>query len=312
MSSSRPKHRVLVRWNGEPELQHHVLELTKLDDLDKSLLLFIAHTCTDMGIRIPYDEVARRMGSTFSEGAIIQHISKLRTKMAELNVAPVPPPTKRGSVTTRPSAVYAQRNAQTDLLLPAPPAPHLPPPKTRSKGKKASAKRAFTRIKRSDSDVGEDQEEDWDLSSDIEADLVASPRKRRRTIRTPSHGLTMSKGNATYADTPEARKIRETLNARDEQFQQEQRQIEDDLVDQVEGLLHQSVEQGTRQHVNSLTYVLSNEEMYEPIEPHVHLLAQSNVATPTGYQQNEESVLDVPLSPKSQLVSPSTCTKILI
>lgn len=284
-------------------LQYLGLELITSDDLDKSLLLFITHTCTDMGIRIPYDEVARRMGSTFSEGAIIQHISKLRAKMAELNVAPVPPPTKRGAVTTRPSVVYSQRPAQGSSLLLPPPPPQLTPPRTRGKGRKAPAKRTATKIKRSESDIEDDEDEDWKLLSEAELDQTAPAGKRRRTSYKSSGGANLDNSNTSCTETPEARRIRETLNARDEQFQREQRQIEEDLVDQVEGILRQSAEQGTRQHVDTLPCALADEEMYEPVVPHMHALAQFNAAMPTVYQHKEHSIPDVPLSPKSQLVS---------
>lgn len=49
------------------------------------------------------------MGPQFTEGAIIQHLAKLRTLMATNNI-PVPPPMKRGMVTKTPSKVYANAN----------------------------------------------------------------------------------------------------------------------------------------------------------------------------------------------------------
>lgn len=51
---ARPKQRVLVRWNGKTTSPTDAAPLlTQADDLDKSLLLFITHTCTEMGIKIP-------------------------------------------------------------------------------------------------------------------------------------------------------------------------------------------------------------------------------------------------------------------
>ena len=45
------------------------------------------------------------MGPTFTDGAIIQHLAKLRNLMAAVGI-PVPPPVKRGTVTKSPSKIY--------------------------------------------------------------------------------------------------------------------------------------------------------------------------------------------------------------
>ena len=49
--------------------------------------------------------VAEIMGPTFSEGSIVQHLSKLRNLMAEAGI-PVPPAVKRGTITKSPSKIY--------------------------------------------------------------------------------------------------------------------------------------------------------------------------------------------------------------
>ncbi|KAK5096274.1 hypothetical protein LTR70_003087 [Exophiala xenobiotica] len=173
---NRPKQRNLVRWN---------------DDLDKSLLLFITHTCTELGIKLPYDEVARRMGSSFSEGAIQQHIAKLRNQMAELNVAPVPGPPRRGNVTKRPSSVYTQKG-RAGAPPPDPPPPSKARARTRTQadddgqganGKARPRRRATTRnIKRSASDVGDSDEEFAGASEDdFQPEQVADSRKRKQS-----------------------------------------------------------------------------------------------------------------------------------
>lgn len=128
------------------------------------------------------------MGSTFSEGAIQQHISKLRNKMAELNVAPVPAAAKRGTVTVKPSSVYGQKSR-------AGPAPQQPVASksqaraavARSKSNTATgppAKRANRRrqttIKRSESDEGPtDDEFDGASDDDFEASPNASGKRGR-------------------------------------------------------------------------------------------------------------------------------------
>lgn len=181
--------------------------LTVTDDLDKSLLLYITHTCTEMGIKIPCqydcpmiltkltcldDEVARRMGSTFTEGAIQQHIAKLRTKMAELNVVPVPAPPRRGTVTTRPSGVYSQKartvpsistattNRQRSTTIGASimddeQIEQQPAPVRRGRGKR----RKTVVIKRSESDVGE-SDEDFEAADDEEY-VAQGTNKRKRS-----------------------------------------------------------------------------------------------------------------------------------
>ncbi|PGH31469.1 hypothetical protein GX50_05764 [[Emmonsia] crescens] len=77
---NRPKKRSIVRWN---------------DTLDTKLLLSIQSACNALGIKLPWQEVAELMGSSISEGAIVQHLSKLRVRMEDSGQA-VPPPLKRG------------------------------------------------------------------------------------------------------------------------------------------------------------------------------------------------------------------------
>lgn len=104
------------------------------------------------------------MGSTFTEGAITQHLSKLRSKMAELNVVPVPDAPKRGAVTNKPSSVYAQKGRAG----PAPPQPIASKTQAKRAASNAAAtgpnkKRVSRRkpgfIKRSESDDGQSEDE---------------------------------------------------------------------------------------------------------------------------------------------------------
>lgn len=114
------------------------------------------------------------MGSTFTEGAIQQHISKLRNKMADLNVAPVPAPPKRGAVTSKPSSIYAQKTRAG----PQPPQPVASKTQSKTSAKpgeigtnrtspttKRSTRRKATTMKRSDSDGGHTGDE-FDGASD--------------------------------------------------------------------------------------------------------------------------------------------------
>lgn len=126
------------------------------------------------------------MGSTFTEGSIVQHLAKLRNKMESVNNVPVPPPTRRGAVTSKPSAIYAPKSR---LLLPPVPRanagknrPRPPPPvfdgeisptshQPSTRGRKASN----IAIKRSSSDDDGSDDEFVDRSEDEQA-----PRKRKR------------------------------------------------------------------------------------------------------------------------------------
>ncbi|KAJ5618126.1 hypothetical protein N7537_003240 [Penicillium hordei] len=76
--SSR-RQRTLVRWDV---------------DTDIRLLLAIQYACNKLGFKIPWKDVAEAMGTKFTEGAIVQHLSKLRTKREEQD-KPNPPPLKR-------------------------------------------------------------------------------------------------------------------------------------------------------------------------------------------------------------------------
>ncbi|KAJ9484014.1 hypothetical protein VN97_g9378 [Penicillium thymicola] len=73
------RQRTLVRWDV---------------DTDIRLLLAIQYACNKLGFKIPWKEVAEAMGPKFTEGAIVQHLSKLRTKREEQD-KPNPPPLKR-------------------------------------------------------------------------------------------------------------------------------------------------------------------------------------------------------------------------
>ena len=65
-------------------------------------------------MRIPWEKVAEMMGPKFTDGAIVQHLAKLRQKMVANNMA-VPPPLKRGIVNT-PSKLYAPASRRTISL----------------------------------------------------------------------------------------------------------------------------------------------------------------------------------------------------
>ncbi|KAJ5503672.1 hypothetical protein N7463_006546 [Penicillium fimorum] len=75
------RQRTLVRWDV---------------DTDIRLLLAIQYACNKLSVKIPWKDVAEAMGEKFTEGAIVQHLSKLRTKRDEQD-KPNPPPLKRAA-----------------------------------------------------------------------------------------------------------------------------------------------------------------------------------------------------------------------
>ncbi|KAI9874948.1 MAG: hypothetical protein M1830_009090 [Pleopsidium flavum] len=78
--SARPSKRHLVRWT---------------DDMDKKLLLTIQSVCNAEGVKVPWDKVGKIMGDKISDGAVIQHLAKLRQRMVSQGLS-VPPPLRRG------------------------------------------------------------------------------------------------------------------------------------------------------------------------------------------------------------------------
>lgn len=63
--------------------------------MDKQLLLSLQSVCNDKGVKLPWDEVGESMQKKVSGGAIIQHLAKLRQRLAAQGVK-VPPPLRRG------------------------------------------------------------------------------------------------------------------------------------------------------------------------------------------------------------------------
>ena len=66
--------------------------------MDKKLLLTIQSVCNAEGVKVPWDKVGRIMGDRISDGAVIQHLAKLRQRMVSQGLS-VPPPLRRGGGT---------------------------------------------------------------------------------------------------------------------------------------------------------------------------------------------------------------------
>ncbi|KAK5382378.1 hypothetical protein LTR20_005987 [Exophiala xenobiotica] len=180
--NNRPVKRNLVRWT---------------DDLDKDVLLCVQYVCVEAGIKIPWARVAEVMGPHFTEGAIVQHLAKLRNLM-DYHKIPVPPPLKRGMVTRTPSKVYANANNKR-TFEPIPPlyaaSPNaatseyrsvydrvqtIKPEDTGSPVPKAKARVRNTGRRRTMSEEDDDNEA---LPEDLYDSEEGTPKKRRRTTK---------------------------------------------------------------------------------------------------------------------------------
>lgn len=125
------------------------------------------------------DRVAELMGPKFSNGAIVQHLAKLRAKMveADLEDVPIPPPLKKGVTTKEPSKIYAPGNKRKKATAAAGAigAPATPPSRktTKAKGKK---------IKKEASD--DESEEEPDLY-DSDEEWGAPNKKAKKNKKSP-------------------------------------------------------------------------------------------------------------------------------
>ncbi|KAL8784694.1 MAG: hypothetical protein Q9195_008932 [Heterodermia aff. obscurata] len=84
----RPKKRNLIRWNVH----------------DQRCLLALQHVMSIKGLKIPWDEVAAKLGPTITEGAIVQHLAKLRNRLADEGVKVTPALQRGGRIRTRRAA----------------------------------------------------------------------------------------------------------------------------------------------------------------------------------------------------------------
>ena len=127
------------------------------------------------------DRVAELMGPKFSNGAIVQHLAKLRAKMVDANLedVPIPPPLKKGMTTKEPSKIYSPGNKRKKSVAvtgatgaAAALAPATPPARktTKAKGRK---------IKKEASDDESEDEPDF-YDSDEE---YGAPKKKSKKVK---------------------------------------------------------------------------------------------------------------------------------
>jgi hypothetical protein len=97
--TNRPPTRKIVRWSGMDKLksctQHGYWLTEQADTLDRKLLLCIQSACNTENVKVPWKTVAKLMGGEMSEGAIVQHLAKTRSRLDGEGV-PVPPALRRG------------------------------------------------------------------------------------------------------------------------------------------------------------------------------------------------------------------------
>jgi hypothetical protein len=128
--------------------------------------------------------VAQTLGRGISEGAIVQHLSKLRGKMIVAKME-VPPTLKRGTVKKEPSKLYATSNGKK---LP-PPVFKAPSTPTQTKTKKevtpkaspnakSSAKQKFKR-RRSDLDDSDEEETFNEINGESDEEYGTAKKKAR-------------------------------------------------------------------------------------------------------------------------------------
>jgi hypothetical protein len=84
-------------------------------DIDIQLLLAIQYACNKTGTKVPWKETAEVLGPKFTEGAIVQHLAKLRTRREDLN-KPCPPPLKRAAGNNTANAAKAEMTSKKTLL----------------------------------------------------------------------------------------------------------------------------------------------------------------------------------------------------
>lgn len=120
------------------------------------------------------------MGEKFSDGAIVQHMSKLRQKMVENNL-PVPPPLKRGT-TVVPSKIYATSGTVRRKSMPDTPASASTMIMTPKPKQSASKKRNRRSGLVSDSDT-QPNEDEMDIDDTSDDEYGASGKKKKKQAK---------------------------------------------------------------------------------------------------------------------------------
>lgn len=129
--------------------------------MDKKLLLAIQSVCNSDGIRLPWDKVGELMGDRITDGAVIQHLAKIRQRMVSQGLD-VPPPLRRGGgsiiSTTRSGSATVNRQ---------------------SVSKKAKPKKGSESLSTIDENVEDD--EDFSVKESDSGEEISYAQARRRS-----------------------------------------------------------------------------------------------------------------------------------
>lgn len=132
--------------------------------MDKKLLLTIQSVCNTDGVKIPWDKVGEIMGDQITDGAVIQHLAKLRQRMVAQGLS-VPPPLRRGGASLI-STGYSGSS-------------YSPSKSTAARSTKAITNKASADATQV---VKEEDEEDIDVdkASDPDGEFLETPSKRAK------------------------------------------------------------------------------------------------------------------------------------
>lgn len=130
--------------------------------MDKKLLLTIQSICNADGVKIPWDKVGAVMGDQITDGAVIQHLAKLRQRMVAQGLS-VPPPLRRGG-----GSLISTGYSGSSYSASKP---------TAARNAKPTGNRASLNVTQV---VKEEEEEDFDVdnASDSDEEFAEAPSKR--------------------------------------------------------------------------------------------------------------------------------------
>lgn len=156
------------------------------------------------------------MGNGISEGAIVQHLSKLRTKMKNADMD-VPPTLRRGIIAKEPSKIYASSNGKK-LPPPVFAAPRTPD-QTKSKKKatlksqttpQANSKIRIGKGKRRRSELYDSDEDPFDEYAEDSDEEYGTAKKKTRASKPKVKEYKVSAGKS---DSQKSKVLKADLNA---------------------------------------------------------------------------------------------------
>lgn len=130
------------------------------------MLLCIQYVCSDKGIKLPWDAIAKQLDEKVTEGAVSQHLSKVRARLVELGHE-VPPSLRRGG------PPGSSRSSATNPTTPT---------SSTGQAKKASA-RSTSKAGVNDEDEEIEGVEDERAASDDDYSPVPAKRAKRASGR---------------------------------------------------------------------------------------------------------------------------------